>query len=99
LACVFQEWEFMVQGVFQRKVWLMLFSSISWTLWLTRNDAVFNNTQLGCETVFFLVLSRCLWPLLNQLPDLLKLLTSFSWNSFGFLLIYKIVAAIWLFGA
>jgi hypothetical protein len=53
LARVFQEWEFMVQGVFQRKVRLMLFSSISWTLWLTRNDAVFNNTQLAVRLCSF----------------------------------------------
>lgn len=52
----------MVQGKFQKKAWLMLFFSVVWSLWLLRNDLIFQQKSSNYDSVFFLIITRlCLW--------------------------------------
>jgi len=39
LSDLFKQWEFLVHGEFQRKVWSMLFFAIPWSTWILRNGS------------------------------------------------------------
>lgn len=52
----------MVHGKFQKKAWLLLFFSVAWSLWLLRNDLIFQQKSPNYDSVFFLIITRlCLW--------------------------------------
>jgi hypothetical protein len=62
LSGLFSQWTFMVHGKFQKKAWLMLFFSVAWSLWLLRNDLIFQQKSPNYDSVFFLIITRlCLW--------------------------------------
>jgi len=40
----------------------MLFFSVSWSIWLLRNDVIFKQKTPDYDTLFFLIITRlCLW--------------------------------------
>jgi hypothetical protein len=70
-SSLFQQWKVLVNRVFQkRKKYGQCFSVISWSLWLLRNEQIFNKKQPDYETVFLLYGSR-----LYFLTSLIVLLT------------------------
>ena len=59
---LWSQWTSMVHGHFQRKAWLMLFFSVAWSLWLLRNDLIFQQKTPDYDSIFFLIITRlCLW--------------------------------------
>lgn len=62
LADLFWQWSSLINGKFQKKFWIILFMSALWTLWLSRNDKVFNSKSISQSTLLSLVFSRaCFW--------------------------------------
>lgn len=62
LANLFSQWDSLVYGKFQKKVWVMLFFSATWSMWLLRNDVIFKQKIPDYDTLFFLIVTRlCLW--------------------------------------
>jgi hypothetical protein len=60
LATLFSQWESLVYGKFYKKAWLMLFFSMTWSLWLQRNEVIFKQTTPNYE--FFLIINcLCFW--------------------------------------
>jgi hypothetical protein len=44
------------------KVWVMLFFSATWSMWLLRNDVIFKQKIPDYDTLFFLIVTRLyLW--------------------------------------
>nr|XP_034889198.1 uncharacterized protein LOC118029425 [Populus alba] len=59
---MWSQWSSMVHGNFQRKAWLMVFFSVAWSLWLLRNDLIFQQKSPDYDSIFFLIITRlCLW--------------------------------------
>ena len=58
LCDLFTQWEEIVLGSFQKKVWMVLFFSALWTLWLERNNVVFNTVSFNVIKTFFLIIHR-----------------------------------------
>jgi len=59
---LWSQWTSMVHGHFQRKAWLMLFFSVAWSLWLLRNDLIFQQKTPEYDSIFFLIITRLyLW--------------------------------------
>ncbi|KAJ9188986.1 hypothetical protein P3X46_000330 [Hevea brasiliensis] len=52
------QWNSLYYGNFQRKFWLNLFYAIVWSLWLSRNDMVFNNKETDTISLCSLILVR-----------------------------------------
>jgi hypothetical protein len=53
---------YLVYGKCQRKAWLMLFFLVAWSLWLLRNDLIFQQKTPDYDTIFFLIITHlCLW--------------------------------------
>jgi len=55
---MWSRWTSLVHGNFQRKTWLMLFFLVAWSLWLLRNDLIFQQKTLDYDTIFFLIITR-----------------------------------------
>ncbi|XP_034926097.1 uncharacterized protein [Populus alba] len=53
---------FSFKGFGEKKVWVMLFFSATWSMWLLRNDVIFKQKIPDYDTLFFLIVTRlCLW--------------------------------------
>ncbi|KAJ9135163.1 hypothetical protein P3X46_032374 [Hevea brasiliensis] len=52
------EWNSLCYGNFQRKFWLKLFYAIVSSLWLSRNDIIFNNKEMDTISLCSLILFR-----------------------------------------
>ena len=47
LVMFFQQWQNFVDGYLQRRVWTSLFFAIAWSLWLQRNEMVFQGVSFS----------------------------------------------------
>ena len=53
LCCLFYQWEGVPLGTFQKKVWMVIFFAVLWTIWLQRNSVVFNDVPVDASKLFF----------------------------------------------
>ena len=58
LRDLFTQWEGVASGSLQKKVLMVLFFSALWSIWLERNNVVFNDGCFKVEKTFFLIIHR-----------------------------------------
>ena len=58
LSDLFVQWEAIANGPYQKKVWMIIFFSVLWTIWNERNAIVFNAGSLNANKIFFLIIHR-----------------------------------------
>ena len=63
LVLLFQQWKSYASGYVQIRFWTCLFYAIVWTLWLHRNEVIFDNSSVSClriqKLAFFRVSAWC----------------------------------------
>ncbi|XP_021657197.2 uncharacterized protein LOC110647590 [Hevea brasiliensis] len=57
-ASFFIQWKCLSYGKLQSKFWCTLFFAISWSIWLTRNERIFNNKEIPISSLYALILFR-----------------------------------------
>ena len=68
LTSLFNQWRSLVSGKLQSKFWIIIFFATSWSLWLARNDTIFNDNSFTfadiCATIFHRAVSwfKCFYP-------------------------------------
>ena len=58
LSVLFVQWEAIANGPYQKKVWMIIFFSVLWTIWNERNALVFNTGTINANKIFFLIIHR-----------------------------------------
>lgn len=55
---LFQQWSMHAPGKIHKKMWLLVLYSTLWSIWLLRNDKVFNGKSVDWDDLLSLIVFR-----------------------------------------